>query len=118
MYDDIDKVFDKDKRKLLSILCHSSIFFSSLIFSAGVPGAILLISDDTVVKENAREALNFHFNVWLYGIIFALLCWVLIGFPLLGILFLIHWTLPGWAILKCLQDSNQSFHYPFIFRPL
>lgn len=108
--------FDSDKRKLLSSLSHGSIFLSSLIVSVGIPFVIMLISDDPVVKENAREAINFHFNVWLYGIVFGLLCFVLIGFPLLAILFVVHWLMPVLAILTSLRNPEQAYRYPFIFR--
>ncbi|HEY9763267.1 MAG TPA: DUF4870 domain-containing protein [Trichocoleus sp.] len=109
---------DHDKRKLLSALSHGSIFLTALVLSAGIPLAILILSDDPVVKDNAKEALNFHFNVWLYGIIFGVLTLVLIGWPLLGLLFLVQIALPIWAILRSLQAPENVFRYPFIFRPL
>jgi hypothetical protein len=108
--------YDPDKRKLLAILSHSSIFLSSLVISVGIPIAVLTVSEDPVVKENAREALNFHFNVWFYGIIFGVLTWVLIGFALLPILFLISWVMPIIAIIRVLENPEKSFRYPFIFR--
>ena len=111
-------VYDTDKRKLLSSLCHGAIFFSALVFSVGVPITILFISDDPVVKDNAKESINFHFNVWLYGIVFGLLCWVLIGFPLVAILFIVQWVMPVLAILHCLSDTDTVYRYPFIFRVL
>jgi uncharacterized protein len=108
--------YDPDKRKLLSALSHGSIFLSTLVLSVGIPIAILLVSEDPVVKENAREAINFHFNVWLYEVIFGLLVFFIIGIPLLGILFLVHWILPILAILKSFNSPDQPFRYPFIFR--
>ena len=111
-------MYDADKRKLLSALCHGSIFFSLLGVSIGIPIAVLLVSDDPVVKENAKEALNFHFNVWLYGIIFGILCWILIGFVLLAILQVVNIVLPILAILHCLNKSEAAYRYPFIFRLL
>lgn len=110
------QTYDVDKRKLLSAICHGSIFASSLLFAVGIPIAILVVVDDPVVKENAREAINFHFNVWLYGLIFGLLCFVLIGFPLLAILFIVHWTMPVLAILHCIKQPDAAYRYPFIFR--
>jgi hypothetical protein len=62
--------FDRDKRKLLSAVSHGSIFLSQLLLSAGIPLALWVISDDPVVKDNAREVLNFHLNVWVYSINF------------------------------------------------
>lgn len=108
--------FDQDKRKILSALSHGSIFLSSLVLSVGIPIAIVLISDDPVTKENAKEAINFHFNVWLYGVIFGILCFVLIGYPLLALLFVFHWVMPAIAIWKSLQNPDTSYRYPFIFR--
>ncbi|MGI0488259.1 DUF4870 domain-containing protein [Pantanalinema rosaneae CENA516] len=110
--------YDLDKRKLLSALCHGSIFISLLGVSVGIPIAILFVSEDPVVKANAKEALNFHFNVWLYGIIFGVLTIVLIGFPLLAILQVINVVLPVFAILHTLSKPNDPYRYPFIFRLL
>lgn len=110
--------YDPDKRKLLSALSHASIFISALFVSVGIPIAVLLVSDDPVVKENAREALNFHFNVWLYGIIFGALAVILIGIPFLALLLLLSWVLPILAIIQVFSDPNKSYHYPFIFRLL
>lgn len=108
--------YDPDKRKLLSALSHGSIFISALVVSVGIPIAVLLVSDDPVVKENAREALNFHFNVWLYGLIFGALSIILIGLPFLWLLLLLSWVLPVLAIIQILGDPNHSYRYPFIFR--
>ncbi len=55
---------DLTKRKLLSGLCHGSIFLSATLVSVGIPIAIYLISDDEIVKGNAQEALNFPTN-WM-----------------------------------------------------
>jgi uncharacterized Tic20 family protein len=109
---------DLAKRKLLSALCHGSLFFSSLVVSVAIPLVILLVSDDSVIRDNAKEALNFHFNVWLYGVIFGILTLILIGWLFLGILALMSVILPIIAILKVLGDPNQPYRYPFIFRVL
>lgn len=110
-----------DKQKLLSIAAHGSVFISALFVSIGIPIAILYISDDTVVKENAKEAINFHLNVWLVGGIIAVLSFFtlgLLGFILAPIWLLIHWGLSVWAIIQCLQTPDRAFAYPFIFRLL
>jgi uncharacterized protein len=113
---EMQSLYDSDKRKLLSSVCHGSIFLSSLVASVAIPIAILFVSDDPVVKENAKEAINFHFNVWLYGVIFGVLCLILIGYPLLGLLVIVHWTMPVLAILASFRNPDQSYRYPFIFR--
>ncbi len=111
-------MYDTDKRKLLSALCHGAIFFSTSFVSVGVPIAILFVSEDPVVKENAKEAINFHFNVWLYGSIIAVLVFISFGLliPLAGIGYLLHWGLTIWALVNIFSDPDRSFRYPFIFR--
>lgn len=109
---------DQDKRKLLSALSHGSIFISALVVSIGIPIAILIVSEDSVVKENAKEAINFHLNVWLYGAIIAALSFLsfgLLGLILLPLFFLFNWIPPILAIIKSLSEPNQYYRYPFIF---
>lgn len=108
-------LYDPDKRKLLSAICHGSIFLSGFIVAVGIPIGILVTSDDPVVKDNAREAINFHFNVWLYGLILVPLSFLTFGLAG-GIWWLVHWGLTAWAIGHCLQTPDQPFRYPFIFR--
>jgi hypothetical protein len=111
--------FDPDKRKLLSGLSHGSIFFSSVVVSVVIPIAILLVSEDTVVKESAKEAINFHINVWVYEAIVVALTVVtfgLLGLILGPIFYLFHWVPPVLAIIQSLSNPNQSYRYPFIFR--
>lgn len=106
---------DADKRKLLSAGSHASIFISALVASIGIPIAILFISEDPIVKENAKEAINFHLNVWVYGLILVPLSFITFG--LAGaVWWLVHWGLSLWAVMHCLKNPDQSFRYPFIFR--
>ncbi|MCT7977892.1 DUF4870 domain-containing protein [Laspinema olomoucense] len=109
-------MYDSDKRKLLSVLSHGAIFFSATVLSVGLPIAILFLSEDPVVKGNARESLNFHLNLYLYAILFGLLTFVLIGFPLLLILGVASWILPIIAIVKVLSNPTLIYRYPFLFR--
>lgn len=105
-----------DQRKLLSAISHGAIFFSSTIVSVGIPIAILLVSDDPVVKDNARESLNFHLNLFIYLLLFGLLAFVLIGIPLLFILAIVSFIMPIIAIVQVLSTPSQPYRYPFIFR--
>lgn len=104
-----------DKRKLLSALAHGSIFISVLVISIAIPITIFLISEDSVIKDNAKEAINFHLNVWLWGILIAVPSFLTLG--LLGLVwFILHWSLSIWAIIHSLQTPDRPFRYPFIFR--
>jgi uncharacterized Tic20 family protein len=75
-----------NKRKLLSIISYASVFSRSAVITIGIPIAILLLSKDTVVKKNAKEALNFFINAYIYGIIFAISLFVIPSFFLMGVL--------------------------------
>ena len=108
-----------DKKKLLSALAHGSVFISTLVLSIGIPIAIMSVSEDSVIKDNAKEAINFHLNVWLVGAIIAVMSFFsfgLAGFVLGPIWLVTHWGLSIWAIIQCLQTPEQVFSYPFIFR--
>lgn len=111
-------MYDTDKRKLLSALSHAAIFFSTLFVSVGLPIALLFVTDDPIVKENAKESINFHLNVWIYGTIITILIWVSFGLllPLAGLGYILHWGLTIWAIASVLLNPDQPFRYPFIFR--
>jgi uncharacterized protein len=108
-----------DKKKLLSALAHGSAFISVLVLSIGIPIAILTVSEDTVIKDNAKEAINFHLNIWLIGAIIGVMSFFsfgLAGFVLGPIWLVTHWGLSIWAIVQCLQTPDRVFRYPFIFR--
>lgn len=114
-------MYDTDKRKLLSALSHGAIFLSTAVVSIGIPIAILFVSDDPVVKDNAKEAINFHFNVWFYGIIIGVIGVLTLGLLLpilIPIGFIVHWGLTILAIIQVLSNPDQAFRYPFIFRLL
>jgi len=109
---------NQDRRKLLSALCHGAIFFSSTVISIGIPIAVLLITDDPVVKENAKESINFHINLFLYAIVFGLLLLFAIGIPLLILLGIASLLLPIVAIVRVATEPQIPYRYPFIWRLL
>jgi uncharacterized Tic20 family protein len=110
-----------DKRRLLSTIAHIAIFFSWTVASVGVPLAILFISDDPVVKANAKESINFHFNVWAIGTIAAILLAIpsfltlgLVGWIAGGMGFLWVLSMTVLAVLNALTQPDEPFRYPFI----
>lgn len=107
---------ERDQRLILSVLSHAAIFFSATVVAIGIPIAILFLSQDTVVKANARESLNFHINLYIYGFIFWILTFLLIGFPLLFILGLVSVIMPILAIISVVSNPDKPYVYPFIFR--
>ncbi len=133
------ETFDSDKRKLLSLLCHGSIFISLAIAPITIPLFLLFTANDPVVKSNAKESLNFHLNVWFWAVVLGIIFFIpgliagllsFLTFGLSGIIFSIifaplallgvawHWGLPVFAILHCLANADEPYRYPFIFRIL
>jgi hypothetical protein len=109
-------VNELEQRKVLSALCHGAIFFSSTIVSIGIPIAILITNDDPVVKENAKESLNFHINLYIYALVFILLIFVIIGIPLLVLLGIASFIMPIIALIQVLDNPDRPYRYPFVFR--
>lgn len=113
---------NSDQHRLLSALCHGSIFFSSLLVSIGIPIAILFINDDPVIKENAKEAINFHINLYLHGIVAGLFAASIIGIPIAIViaiaLLVASFIMPIIAIIYSLDNRSRAYRYPFIWRLL
>jgi uncharacterized protein len=114
------------KRKLFSLLCHGSIFLGSLLFTSLIPLAVLLLFDDPIIKETAKETLNYHFNIWLYGAISlglgtfftALIITAPIAWLIGGVFTLFTLVPPIFGILATLNNPNEPYRYPFIWRLL
>jgi uncharacterized protein len=114
------------KRKLFSLLCHGSIFLGSLLFTSAIPLVVLLLFDDPVIKATAKETLNYHFNIWLYGAIGAgLMAFFTVLFFTIPLAWLIGIALglftlvpPIFGILATLNNPNEPYRYPFIWRLL
>lgn len=122
---------DKDKRKLLSVLSHASILFSSSLVSFLVPIVILLATEDKIVKRNAKEALNFYLNLYIiFGVIFGILFfglifsgtiileryYISIGIFLIIGLGIVNFVFPLVGMVKTAIDPNKVYRYPAVFR--
>lgn len=88
------------------------------MLSIAIPIVLMVISNDDVVKANAKESLNFHLNVFIYGLVFGLLSMIVIGIPLLLMLGIATIVLPILAIVKILENPEKPYRYPFVFRIL
>lgn len=99
-------------RKLLSAVSHASALFSSTIVSFLIPLAILIASEDEVVKQNARESINFQFNMFLWGIIGGILSLVLVGFAILAVVIVASLIMPIFATIHAAGNDNQPYRYP------
>ena len=105
----------RDRRKILSILSHCSIYFCPTIFAVCIPIALILLSEDDVIVGNAKEALNFYITGAILLVVFALLVFLAIGIPLLILLYIASWVMPVFAIVKIARQSDRVYRYPLIF---
>ena len=109
---------ESTNRKILSALCHGAIFFSSTIVSIAIPIIIFYTTEDRVIKQNAKESLNFHINIYLYAILFIILIFLVVGIPLLILLGILSFVMPIIAIMNVFENPDKPYNYPFIFRLL
>jgi len=99
--------------KLLIILCHLSLFLGvGIIF----PLIIYLVKkgESEKITAHARESLNFHISLFIYGVIAVFLCMIVIGFPLLIALMVMALVLPIVAAVKA--SEGNFYRYPLCLR--
>ena len=103
----------KGSDKVWCMLSHLSAFFG---FPIILPLVVYLAmrKDSEYVACNARESLNFHISVILYGICCLPLVLIVIGVPLLILLGIASFI---FAIIAAVKASDgQCYHYPLILR--
>ena len=74
--------------------------------------------EDNFVKENAKEALNLFIFAVILGCVFFVLCFVLIGIPLILLLCLYTIVFPIIAAVQTMsaKQGDAVYKYPMIFR--
>jgi hypothetical protein len=99
--------------KLLIILCHLSLFLGvGLIF----PLIIYLVKkgESEKIADHAREALNFHISLFIYGFVSVLLSALLVGIPMLMAVAVMALVLPIVAAVKA--SEGGFYRYPLCIR--
>lgn len=111
---------DSTKQKILRSICHAAALASPTIVVLGAPIGILLISDDPLVRDSAKEALNFTISIYLWGVAFGALMFTLIGIPaaILGFfgLWVVSSIFPLIAIVSVCADPEKRYRYPLTLR--
>lgn len=100
---------------LMSILAHLCALFTSLCVSILGPIVILAIADNDVVKQNARESLNFQISMIIYALISFALMLVGIGFVTIFIVALWSLIAPIIAMIKVANHPQTPHRYAMIF---
>lgn len=110
---------DTDKRKLLSALSHGSLLLNISVVPLFVPIIILLVTDDPIVRGNAKEAINFTINLFICAVISLILILVEgIGFLLLILLGIISFIMPLIATIYAVKNTHKPYRYPLIWHIL
>jgi uncharacterized Tic20 family protein len=101
------------------VLCHASallgLFFHFLGHLLG-PFIVWLAkrSDSPEIDAHGKESLNFQLSMLIYDAIAAVLCFVLIGIPILIVLWIMNTVL---VIVASIQASEgKLYRYPFAIR--
>ena len=113
---------DKPRDAQLASLAHWAFLISFVIpFTSIIIPLVLYCTtgkQDPFVKENAKEALNLFICSTIYGILFGILCIVLIGIPLLILLVFYLLIFPIIAAIQTMGSTEDTplYRYPCIFR--
>lgn len=111
---------DTTKRKLLRVICHAAALASSSIVVIGAPILVLIFSEDSLVKDSAKEAINYSITILIIACILLLSCITIIGIPfaILGLIVLaiISTIMPIVAIVSVCVNPEKPFRYPYILR--
>ena len=101
------------------VLCHASallgIFFHFLGHLIG-PLVVWLAKrgDSAEIDAHGKESLNFQISMFIYDAIAGLLCFILIGIPILFALWILNTVLVIIASIKA--SEGQLYRYPFTIR--
>jgi uncharacterized Tic20 family protein len=102
--------------RLWSVLCHLSYFFGFALISFLFPMTVYLVMRDEspYVTHHAREALNFHLSLLLYGICCIPLIFIGVGFVLLAAIVV---TGVVCSIVAAVKASKGTYYqYPVTIR--
>jgi hypothetical protein len=96
--------------KIWSMFCHLSVFLGIGILLVPLVIYLAMKDESEYVAGNAREALNFHISLLIYGLCCIPLCLIFIGYPLVAILVLSMYILSIVATIKA--SDGGCYRYP------
>lgn len=108
---------DKDER-LWGMLCHLLSFSGYLIPFGSVLGPLIvwMIKKDEMpfVNDQGKESLNFQLTMLIAVIVSVILCFVLIGFLMLGVVLIFQIVVVIIASIKA--NDGVKYRYPYTIR--
>jgi uncharacterized Tic20 family protein len=103
-----------DSERNWAMFCHLSSFAGFFFPFGGIVGPLvcwLSKKDESVwVYVNGRDSLNFQLSILLYITLTIPLCFIIIGFPIIGVLVLLKIICVIIASVKAAK--GESFRYP------
>jgi uncharacterized protein len=102
-----------------TVLCHATALAGFFVPWAGhILGPLIVWlakrGDSPEIDAHSKESLNFQISMLIYSLIAGVLCLVLIGFVLLGILHILNLVL---VIIASIQASEgKLYRYPISIR--
>lgn len=105
--------------RMWTVLCHASALAGFFVPWAGhILGPLIVWlakrRDAPEIDEHGKESLNFQISMLIYNLIAGVLCLVLIGFVILGILHILNLVL---VIVASIQASEgKLYRYPITIR--
>ncbi len=108
---------NKDER-LWGMLCHLLSFSGYLVPFGSVLGPLIvwMIKKDEMpfVNDQGKESLNFQLTMLIAVIVSAILCFVLIGFLMLGVVLIFQIVVVIIASIKA--NDGIKYRYPYTIR--
>jgi uncharacterized Tic20 family protein len=102
-----------------NVLCHATALVGFFVPWAGhILGPLIVWlakrGESPEIDEHGKESLNFQISMLIYNLVAAVLCLVLIGFVILGILHILNLVL---VIIASIQASEgKLYRYPITIR--
>lgn len=100
--------------KIWAILSHVSIFAGIAYLILPLVVYLAMRSESSYASDNAKEALNFHLSLLIYSLALSLLIFVVIGIPLLAIMWIGALVLSVIAAIKA--SEGGCYRYPLTLR--
>ena len=103
----------KGNDKLWAVLSHLS-FFLGVPFILPLVVYLVMRKESEYIAENAREALNFHISVLIYGVCCIPLVLIIIGVPLLILIGVSSLILA--VVAAVVASDGLCYRYPLTLR--
>lgn len=101
------------------VLCHASALLGLFTYFIGHIFGPLIVwllkrGDAAEIDAHGKESINFQLSMLIYDAVAAILCLVLIGFPILIVLWVLNTVLVIVAAIKA--GDGELYHYPLTIR--